>query len=114
MTAGITQSAVLQKAKLKTVLGRIDKLLQIHPDDEKKWSMEGWFHDIDPCLSVVCLLSVCVSVYVRLCLYVCLNVCLCLYVCLSVSVSMYPCLHVCMYVCVIVCVCVFDVLYNYP
>ena len=81
MTAGITQSAVLQKAKLKTVLGRIDKLLQIHPDDDKKWSMEGWFHDIDLCLSVY--LSVCVSVSV----------------CLSVSMS--ACMSVC------VCVCVF-------
>ena len=41
MSAGITQSAVLQRAKLKTVLDKIDKLLQMHPEDsDRKWSVE--------------------------------------------------------------------------
>ena len=101
MTAGITQSAVLQKAKLKTVLGRIDKLLQIHPDDEKKWSMEGWFHDIDPCLFVVCLcVCLCSS------LSVCVSQCLSMSVCVSVSVCQYVPMSACMYVFMCDCVCV--------
>ena len=42
MTAGVTQSAVLQRAKLKIVLDKIDRLLKIAPDDpEKKWSLES-------------------------------------------------------------------------
>ena len=42
MSSGITQSAVLQKAKLKIVLDKIDKLLHLNPDEpDRKWSIEG-------------------------------------------------------------------------
>ena len=41
LSAGVTSSIVLQKAKLKTVLDKIDKILQIHPDDPvHKWNVE--------------------------------------------------------------------------
>lgn len=42
MSSGITQSAVLQKAKLKIVLDKIHKILQLHPTDpDRKWSIDG-------------------------------------------------------------------------
>ncbi|XP_003390571.1 PREDICTED: alpha-parvin-like [Amphimedon queenslandica] len=42
MAAGVTMSVVLQKAKLKTVLDKIDRILQIHPDDPvHKWNVES-------------------------------------------------------------------------
>ena len=43
-TVGVTQSAILQRTKLKTLLDKVDKLLGYSSDSpEKRWSVDSQF-----------------------------------------------------------------------